>query len=220
MKNLVTLLLVVLLVNLVQAVPVEQVVNGSFESGSVPPQSTWGFWGSPGDNWSFGTDGTSDVLRATGGDGSPWYGVGAEDGQVFIALSNPDGDESWITQQLSGLVIGETYSVDFAVRMGPGEGSGPNLKIYIGNTLICDVEMARYAWYHPDLDFGGAMTYTANAADGSDPVLKIVHVNDDTASHKMCLDSVSVIGEEIPEPATLALLGLGGIFTAIKRRRS
>ena len=192
-----TALLCVVLVGLAQAADVEHLANGSFEAGSTPPATGWGTWGSVGDDWIFDSDAGADVLRTVGTvSGTPWWGRVADDANVFVALSNGASTSGWITQQLTPMVIGQIYDVNFSITQGPGETNPGTdlLEVYIGSTLVYSDAVGRWGWY------AISEQYIANGADGVSPVLTILHENGDTVSHKMCIDTVSVFGPENTDP--------------------
>ena len=191
---------------------IEFVENGSFESGQAIGTG-WGTWGTLADGWTY-VQGDGQ-LRAVGGSGSPWWGRVAYDEDVFISVSTNAGNTSIIEQQLKDLVIGEQYAVNFAATLGPGDVGSSNLKVYIGTTLVYDVNMARFGWYTTGNTWT-EQSYTANLTDGSDPVLRFVHTNGTENNHRMLFDSVSVYG--VPEPTTMLLLGIGGLLLRKRRK--
>ncbi len=192
---------------------IEFVENGSFEMGAAVPDTGWGTWGTIADGWTY-VQGDGQV-RTKGGSGTPWWGRVAYDGDIFVSVSTNAGNTSIIEQQLNDLVIGEQYAVNFAATLGAGNNGSSNLKVYIGSTLVYDVNMARFGWYTTGNTWN-EMFYTANLTDGSDPILRLVHYNGTTSEHKMCLDSVSVYG--VPEPATMMFFGLGGLLLRKRRK--
>ena len=172
---------------------VEFVYNGSFESGQAIGTG-WGTWGTLADGWIY-VQGDGQV-RAVGGSGSPWWGRVAYDGDVFVSVATNAGNTSIIEQQLSGLIIGGQYAVNFAATLAPGNDGSSNLKVYIGSTLVYDVNMTRFGWFRTGTTWQ-AQSYTANMTDGSDPVLRFVHTNGTASEHKMCFDAVSVFGPNV-----------------------
>ena len=189
------------------------IANGSFEAGSSIsfPDTTWGISGQLADGWTFGKSGTDgSPIRCVGNDGgSVWWGRKADDGTYFVALSSATGggESTWAQQTLGTLTIGQVYDVSLSLVADPYLGSGTtHAEVYIGSTKVIDATVMKYEW--------GTRTgtYTANITDGTNPIFKIVHVNDSGRDTKLAIDNVSVV----PEPATIGLLILG--FGFLRRK--
>ncbi len=178
----------------------EFVYNGSFELGQAVPDTGWGTWGTIADGWAF-VQGNGQ-LRTKGGSGTPWWGRVPYNGSIFVSVTTNSGNTSIIQQHLNGLVIGGQYAVNFAATLGPGNEGSSNLKVYIGSTLIYDVNMSRFGWYTTGTTWQ-TQIYTANESDGTNPILQFVHTNGTASEHKMCFDKVSVYGLAAVYPGSL-----------------
>ena len=114
-----------------------------------------------------------------------------------------------ISQLVSGFTIGETYVASFAV-------GGYNGDDHLGSVQVYDVVRDAY-----DLDetfdivgsFGDDMVYHSFQFNASNTELELHLLN--PAGHATGYDDVSIV--LIPEPATMCLLGLGGLL--LRRRR-
>lgn len=207
MKNVIIWIVVLSVsVSLSHAASVEFVTNGSFEAGvAIDTNNAWGTFGTLADNWTYVSGDAS--LRTDGGSGDPWYGRVADDGTVFVGIKSNPGHTSIMQQQLKSLVMGEIYAVNFSTTLdaySSSESSG--LKVYIGSTLIYDIGMKKYGWYRTGSTWPQQF-YVANAADGSNPILKFVHSNDvsNANGHYMLFDKVSVFGTAPPQGTVIVV---------------
>jgi hypothetical protein len=143
----------------------EFVTNGGFEANG-------GFGSSP-TGW---TD-----------NGGGWYvDNNPHTGTYNVTTGKGVGNDATLSQQLSNLVIGSSYTVTFWYD-NPGSPNTPNQLIAtIGSTQIADIENSTAATYQ---EFSG--TYVANPTDGTNPTLTFKGANTNTFLY---LDDVSVQG--------------------------
>lgn len=167
------------------------VANGDFGLG-VP---NIGF----GNSWTgIGNDGAGG-WRSTGGNPNGCYFLNA----AGSGTSNPG-----LSQDISGLIVGATYTVsgDYA-RGNIGGGSDLDFGVTIdGNTWEYDVPASSTDWSHFSEDF------VATSAD-----VTLLLEGERHGDHDPRVDNISLDLKSVPEPASMAVLGLGAL--AMRRRR-
>ena len=194
------------------------VVDGGFEFGDTgeggydiyPNGTVKGAWTFKG-NAASGTVLTYDSVDQT------VYGMHFPEGNEACVVSE-NGYAGYIYQSISGFTIGQTYVISLA-----------GMTFFTSNTLGGDVEVYNPATSSNDLTwnfdtvYGGYDTstdeeflYSATqfVASGTDLTLYI-HSSQLHGGQFVIVDDVSIT--EVPEPATMCLLGLGGLLLRRKR---
>src|SRR3954469_24971007 len=158
--------------------------------------------------------------------------VGEVSGEGFTSASHAaafsiggDSDGNTLAQTFSTLA-GQSYTIDFdAGVVGMRTGGPLSLQIQVfglGNaTLVDDTIIPPYNGTF------GAPTFAHYVytfmADGPATTLKFTDIGLGNGSADIVLDTVSVVPispAEVPEPATVILLGVGGIFLAARLGKS
>ena len=177
--------------------------DASFEN----PQISGGYQYNPaGTPWTF--------LQTSGiaSNGGPFYGVNAPDGTQAAFIQSGSGNIGKITQTLTGLTIGTTYTFSFQEAGRPGTGA---------NTI--DVSFA-------GLDLGSSTPtstaflpqttsrFTATSTSGLLSFTGLSSNADITTVIDLVSINVSLNDTAIPEPASLLLLVVGlGAVGAVRR---
>lgn len=184
--------------------------GGAYSYGAAGP--TNGFDLSPAGQGGTGfTFGPGSGLAAEGSD----FGVGGVGG----GAGTPDGDQvafiqgtGSFSQAVGGLVGGEIVTVNFLAASRPNAGPSP-LQVSLGGTLLT---FSGSQTINPG---GSFITYTSDPVTvaGAGSTLTFTGLGQGTADVSSFIDAVSVT---IPEPATLSLLGLGGLALLARRRRA
>jgi len=168
------------------------VINGDFGL-SVPSNSTGNGW-------------TSSHIDGAGG----WRSSGGNPGGTFILNDNgTTASNPTLSQTISGLTVGGTYVVSGDYATGNiGSGTDTDFGVAIdGNLWEYDVPASTtVGWSHFSESF---------IASSSTVTLELT--GERHADHDPRVDNISLELRAVPEPATLAVLGLGAL--ALRRRR-
>lgn len=187
--------------------------NGSFETPDVPT-------GTPGDNgditgpigpWTL--DETSgDDIRHLDGD---FFGGGvvAQHGDQYVGFTAFGAADGGVLSQAFDTVIGQAYTVSFWVNNASFGPSTHSLTAAVDNTAgdaAVGTPSQDDTWENVSFNFTASSTTTTLSFTSA-------ILTGDSASTDVLLDNVTV--SEVPEPGSLALLGLGGLLIARRRRR-
>jgi hypothetical protein len=186
-------------------------MNGTAQIGSPPPGWT-----------SVSVDG--DTIPVGGLSG--WAtGIGASsDGGTFLALLNNGGGGSFdaVQQSISGFTIGQTYSLDFSfANVGLDTTAASN---YANSGFIraniAGVDLDSALLNH---DGFGSQTWfnfsDSFIATGETLELTLSAVRIGVGGYAGGIDGVSINATSVPEPMSLALVGIGLIGLAFTRRK-
>jgi hypothetical protein len=143
------------------------------------------------------------------------------DGSHFVALDGDVQARGDLTQTVTGLVIGQTYTLQFDWAVSQFADRGGDTTEQMQFSLGGDT-FATGVIDNPSHDFQGWMhvSQTFTATSGSE-VLDFLSIGTPTGLPPVALlDGVSLTGG-VPEPATWAmlLLGFGGLGAMIRHRR-
>lgn len=209
------------------AVPTNLVFNGSFEAAFVNPNPNTYHAGFNGNVPYWGGTGVSYILSPGQADDGPYFPVygpfpnHSPDGGNFVEANgetNP-GMTGAIFQGINGLTVGQKYVVSFYQAAGQQVGfTGPTTErwlVSLGNETIASSTISLPQggvgnWEKQSLIFKATsvseqLLFLANGAPNGSPPISF-------------LDGVTIAA--VPEPAAMALLGLGIAGFAIRRRRS
>lgn len=168
------------------------VINGDFEL-TVP-------------NSGFGNSWTAANNDGAGG----WRSTGGNPNGTYILNSNGDPNSNpTVSQLISGLTIGGTYVVSGDYATGNiGNGTDTDFGVSIdGNLWEYDVPASTtVGWSHFSESF---------IASSSTVTLELS--GERHTDHDPRVDNISLELRAVPEPATLAVLGMGAL--ALRRRR-
>ena len=165
--------------------------------------------------WTCFSSGAASVLLSDVVDGIVW-------GQII-----PEGSEAvhigegatftYITQEISGFVVGETYEVTLAALSYNSNYAGPGeIELYNAVDEVSDL------YEDFDATVGGwdgsawietPFLYTSHqfVASNTDLVMNVIN----PGGRALTVDDISLV--LVPEPATICLLGLGGLLLRRKR---
>ena len=203
-------LIVCLIVLVFAAVPADaMVLDGSFE-GFVAVGSGWTGIAYDGDTFGAWTANVPVGRRV-------WLYDDVEvppDGTASAHLG--DGyDLANITQLVSGFTIGQTYEVSLAVIAYADDTTHPGggLKVTDLDTTLDDLDVTFTT--NPGTVFSGAPWISSSFLFTASNTELELSISNPTNGYALHVDDVSIV--LIPEPATICLLGLGGLL--LRRRR-
>lgn len=177
------------------------ILDGSFESlGFANGQYQYNPVGSP---WTF----TGGAGLAS--NGSAWGFQNAPDGNTVAFLQTISN----ISQTLTGLTAGTTYTLSFDLARRPGYGLNAVSVAFDGNQIFSLTPPSN-----------GWTTHTASFTATGTSGLLAFKTSDNSADNDSGLDHVRIIGEQaaaVPEPASWAMMlgGFGLVGGAMRSRR-
>jgi choice-of-anchor C domain-containing protein len=190
------------------------IVNGSFEDPGAP------FWSPTGAGWMAVAPGSTAIDGWTvGGAGIDWHNgvefIPIQDGLYAVDLNKSGGglgDTGTISQTFA-TVAGQTYHLSFyfaGPNLGFPDPRQVNVNIAGGNTVFSQPASPNTAlvWGLHAMDFvatGATSTLTFSSVNGA-------------GFWGAVIDNVSVEAVAVPAPASLALLALGLLGLAFRRR--
>lgn len=209
-------------------------LNGSFESTgtAITPDTIGAAWGDTAaaadlNNWSI-TQATTVIGLANGGSG-PIFDTGngstvprlnPTDGNTFITTSA--NGIATLTQTLSGLGSGNiVVSLDWVAQIAAAGGSGSiQLEIFEGtndtgvslfNETMTDTDGSQDVWH--------SESFSAFSSTSSELYVRLT-LTDGLSGGQLGVDNISMDFTAVPEPSSMALLGLSGLGLLLRRKRS
>ncbi|OGT19780.1 MAG: hypothetical protein A2V90_04400 [Gammaproteobacteria bacterium RBG_16_57_12] len=203
----------VFLFGLAPAAHANLMVNGSFEIDNFGPSHKLGLVGNDVTGWFIPS---LDGVYPWGLQNVNIFGGGpAADGNQWLVLGEVStGVEYTIQQTLNGLVPGSIYNLSFALASESGCCSTAEVSFLSGSSTAPQSFVAPSSgqWW---TQWGA---YSMNfLADVSSVTLQFKNINLGPGID-LGLDNVIVEGASIPEPATLALMGLGLAGIGFRRK--
>lgn len=143
--------------------------------------------------------------------GSGWHYANAPDGTQTAYLQDA-GQASTITMDVSGLIIGGTYEVNFYASQRPGH-IPMGVQVSFDSTQLGTVTPTTDTW----LQYSAPLDFTASATTGA----LTFHTDKEGPDRDIGIDAVSIATIAAPEPATWAmmLLGMFGLGAVLRNRR-
>lgn len=183
--------------------------NGSFELGSGTDATDWTL--------------TPTAIAATV---AAYQGIGATGTSPYGArfLDFNGGNTAPIgsaTQDFGTTTLGTTYVVSFAYGQYGGMVGDQTLNVTINATSVPAVALQTYTNIAPSTDFGTIFKRASFTFVGTGLPTGITFTDagtTNTFSTDLFVDDVSV--QAVPEPATMAVLGLGALGLLRKKRRA
>ena len=135
------------------------------------------------------------------------------DGGTWVALARNTNVFESFGQTVAGLIVGTTYEISY----------------YVTNTGCCSGGFSADAEILVDVDLTNVFTGTTRTQDGT-WYQEAFNFTATAASHRfdfylatglnayMGIDGISMVASDVPEPGTLALLGIGLIGVGMARR--
>ncbi|MHB8529448.1 MAG: PEPxxWA-CTERM sorting domain-containing protein [Caulobacteraceae bacterium] len=192
----------------------EFIVNGSFEANNWGPTYVLGLIGNDVTGWYIPN---GDGIYPWGINNGSGYGP-ADTGSQFLVLGRWGTAAQYTIQQtMTGLTPGDTYHLTFAIASEQGCCAVAGVSFLSGSSTAAQDFTAPTsgsfwtAWGHESMDF---------MATASSVTLQFQDILPTVAGYDLGLDSVSVTGASIPEPASWAMMIIGlGLTGAAMRRR-
>lgn len=200
------------------------VTNGSFESNTVAANDKTSFTSAGVTGWSGGAKLTFLAAPGTADNVNKYLAVygpfpaTSPDGGDFVEADGDPNYSSAISQTISGLTVGQTYQLSFYQAAGQQYGfTGPTTEqwkvTFGGNTQYSSLYSLPQGGVGPWQQV--TMNFTATSASQT---LSFLAVGTPGGAPPISfLDGVSLT--DVPEPATLALVGLGALGMLATRRR-
>lgn len=185
----------------------QTVVNGDFNTAGAGDPDYFGTWveyiapvGPP----DCQVNGNSRVMSNTDGAG---------DLSLVIRAQPPAGCISGVSQTITGLTVGNSYSFDFFARYVTTNDGASGLSVIFGGQTLFDQFIAAGATFNP-------YATSSYVATSTSALLQIEGFTELSAG-QVRVDDIVINSSVVPEPSSIALFGAGfaGLLIAARRRR-
>ncbi|UZE95356.1 PEP-CTERM sorting domain-containing protein [Alkalimarinus alittae] len=185
------------------------ITNGSFESDQGLNNGQWGVFSTI-DGW-YTSDGSGIEIQKN-------VVTSAQDGSQYVELDSHHGSSnSSMSQDLFGLTIGQTYQLDFWYKARTASTNDNGINVSWGESP--DLSPFTYAF---NVDGTAPMPWTLVTGFLTATAAEMTLTFSATGNENTLggfIDNVSLKAASVPEPASLALFGLGLLGLASRRSR-